>query len=97
MLLPSLYKLTALDTALTSNLYLPLLLKLLCKVVKVLSKATLLSNSCHEELFRQMLQSNMNHQNPEVRKNVVFCLVEVRSTVGDYEFRDTFDKLPQSQ
>ena len=38
----------------------------------------------------------MNHQNAEVRKNVIFALVEMRILMGAEDFKTFYEKMPIS-
>ena len=77
----SLQKIYDYDSAQNGSAYLPVLLKLYTKLVKVMNKQTLSFYS--EEIFKQIISGNMNHSNAEVRKNVIFCLVEMRFVMGE--------------
>lgn len=46
--------------------------------------------------FKDSLVPNMNHQNAEVRKNVIFCLVELRVICGNDDFKPYYDRIPVS-
>lgn len=49
-----------------------------------------------DDIMNQQIIPNMNHSNAEVRKNVVFCLVEIRFIIGPDDFKQIFTKLPIS-
>ena len=44
-----------------------------------------------------MISENLQHTNAEVRKNIVFCIVEMRLVGGDKVFGPIFNKLPEGQ
>ena len=90
----SLLKLQQYDSTQNSSLYLPVILKLQTKLIRNMSKSVL--SQVVEEVFKQVVMTNINHSNAEVRKNVVFCLVEMRLVFGEEGFKQFGDKLPHS-
>ncbi|CDW87981.1 clip-associating protein [Stylonychia lemnae] len=95
LIMKTLFKLNQIDQQQYSGILLPVILRFTAKIIKIIVKQTLVS--IQEDVFRSLLLNNMNHPNPEVRKNVVFCLVEMRIIVGEYDFQSIFQRLPMSQ
>jgi len=74
--------------------YLPVILKFQIRALHVMSTPQVLQ--VVDDIFQEQIIANLNHTQAEVRKNIVFCLVELRLAIGQEDFQQYYDRLPSS-